>query len=294
MSKVINEHNKGKIGSFKLGYSRGLPSYLAPKLFTDKRTEEFFVTSLYAQNIFENGAPVVGVESRSDDANMGADAVVKILNQPDITAQVTRFTLTDYLNRKQTARNRVERLADTILQKVIPPVRINVIMATIDNTVLPPNDKKLENALVQCISAAISNATEKLLAGDQGFINEGINDELLKEHYLMVTIQAIPDGHHSNFYGKDPLYIDFSFDDISFSEDDIKAECANIHRKKNGGKATHLLIWADMWEVLNQPDRIAHYLHAQFKNTTFDQVVFLAFHNRRDLVREGIYGTRIK
>jgi hypothetical protein len=51
---ILNEQIAGTTGSFKLGYSRGLPSYMAPKLFDNKKTEEYFVGTLYAQILFYN------------------------------------------------------------------------------------------------------------------------------------------------------------------------------------------------------------------------------------------------
>ncbi len=62
---MINEN----IISTKIGYSRGLPSYMAPKLLTNKKTEEYFIATLYAQLLFYNRIPVIGVEVCEDDAN---------------------------------------------------------------------------------------------------------------------------------------------------------------------------------------------------------------------------------
>lgn len=291
---IINEHNKGKIGSFKLGYSRGLPSWMAPKLLNDKRQEEYYVTSLYAHLQLGLGLPVTGVLSNENDVDKGADAIIRVLNQPDITIQVTRFTLTEVLKRKNVAKVRVERIAAAVLERIKPRVRLNVQLGTINNTVTPPNNQKLEKAIVTAIADAIEQSKDKLSVTDQSFINIAVDDEFLKTYYMLITLQTIPEGCYSNFYGRDPLYIDLQFDNISFSDSDIEEECANVYRKKNGGQSQILLIWSDMFEVLYDPSRIRPLLIKQFATTSFKQVLFFAFWNRLDMYQEEGYATQLK
>lgn len=292
---MFNEYNKGRIGSFKLGgYSRGLPSWMAPKLLDNKREEEHYVAWLYARLQSKIGLKVTGVFNNDNDADKGADAIIRLANGLDITAQVTRFTLTDFLKRKSIAQNRSERIIDAVLTKVTPPVKTNVHLTTINNTVAPPNNQQLEKAIIKAIAEAIEQSREKLSVTDRNFINIAVTDEILTPYFLLITLQSIPEGHHSNFFGKYPLYLDMQFDNVTFSDAEIEEECTNIYRKKNGGQSQILLIWADTFEVLYNPSKIRPVLMKHFANTSFQQVFFFSFWNRLDMFREEIYASQIK
>jgi hypothetical protein len=145
---IITKENLGGLGSFKLGYSRGLPSYQAPKVFTNKKTEEYFVTSLFAQLLLYNNYPVIGVDVCEDDSNMDADSIIKILDKPAKEIQVTRFTLTEYLKRRKVAEKQVHNIINNILALTKVKFPINVTINTYKAEGNPFNTKQLKNLLI--------------------------------------------------------------------------------------------------------------------------------------------------
>jgi len=282
---IITTENKGAIGSFKLGYSRGLPSYKAPKLFTNKKTEEYFVTSLYAQMLIYNGIPIIGIEVCENDSDKGADTVIKILDDKFKEIQITRFTLTEYLKRRKVAERQVDNLIAKILDLAKVPVPVNVTVNLLKMNSTSFKSKKLENSLAKEIAIAI-NSNEAELSSSNKFINYAVTDEKLKLLTPLITLQRIPKDFHSNFYGRDNVFIDLDFDNISFTKKDIEDECLNIYNKKNGGKAKTLIIWGDTFEILYDPMYIIERLKYQFHETTFEEVLFLNFYNNLHLYLE--------
>src|SRR5690606_220026 len=57
----IRNEDKGGFGSFKFGYSRGMPSHMAPKLFTSKQQEEYLLTSILSHQLLFTDVCVTGV-----------------------------------------------------------------------------------------------------------------------------------------------------------------------------------------------------------------------------------------
>ncbi|MEJ7677424.1 MAG: hypothetical protein WKG06_06050 [Segetibacter sp.] len=228
---IISNDNKGRIGSFKLGYSRGLPSYKAPKLFNHTKTGEYFVTSLFAQQLIYNGVPVTGIEVCENDSNKGADTVIKILDDEPKEIQITRFTLTEYLKRRNVAEKQVDNLITKILNltKVPSPVNITVNLPEMDYTTF--KTQKIEDILADEIAIAIQR-NQAELSSSNNFVNYAIVNEKLKSLTPLVTLQGIPKDFHSNFFGRDNVFIDLDYDNIGFNKNEIEDECLNIYNKK--------------------------------------------------------------
>lgn len=276
---TISTNNKKIRGSFKLSYSRGLPSYMAPKVFTTQKTEEYFVTSLYAHHLLYNGFPSIGVEVCNDDSNKKADSIVKFENGKTIKIQVTRFTLTEYLNRRKIAENKVEKIIKEInkIEKIDIPV--NVTFHALGQKNQLPNSTKINREIAKLIVETISLKRNELETPGK-FINEEIKNEKLKKYCSVITLQRIPQEHYSNFYGRDNVFIDMDFDNISFTQKDIDEESENIFNKKNNGESQVLLIWADTFEILYDIKPFCESLEKQFMESSFEEVYFLKFYNR--------------
>ncbi len=272
----------GSLGSFKFGYSRGLPSYMAPKLLTNKKTAEYFVASLYAQFLFYDKIPIIGVEVCEDDSNKGPDAVIKILNSKSQSIQITRFTITEYLKRRKISEQKVGKLVDRILKLIAIESPVNVIIHSHKPFKIPINSQKIEATLSNFIAKSILDNKATLLSSKE-YIYCPVTDERLLSFTPMVCLQSVPKDCHSNFFGRGNIFIDFDFDNVHFSNSDIEKECLDIYIKKNGGKASILLIWADTFEILYDPKNIIEKLKAQFDHSSFEKVFFLNFYNRLDL-----------
>lgn len=279
---IFSSENKGKNGSFKIPYSYGLPSYMAPKVFTTQKTEEYLITTLFAQHLLYNQIPVIGVEVCKDDSNKKADSIVKLENDKLVEIQVTRFTLTEYLNRRKIAENKVEKIIREInkIKKIDIPV--NITFSAHKYSKLLPNSNKIYSAVARFIVETISSKKNELEKSGI-FINEVVNDKKLKEFIPFITLQRLPERSYSNFYGRDNVFIDLDFDNVTFTKSDVEKECLNIFNKKNNGNANVLLIWADSFEILYDGSPIGEILEIQFKNSSFDEVYFFKFHSRLNL-----------
>ncbi len=275
---IITRENLGCSGSFKIGYSRGEPTYMAPKLLSNKKTEEYFITSLFAQTLINNQIPVIGVEVCEDDKDKGADTVINRLNDEPITIQVTRFTLTDYIKRKKIAEAQINSIIDQVLSLFKAEFPINISINALKQEKFPLNNKIMKNALATEIADALKK-NYTILRTSNEFVNVSTNDKRIIPFSPLLTLQSIPKGFFSNFRGKENIFIDFSFDNVMFDFLDIKNECLNIFNKKNGGKAMVLLIWADTFDILYDPKQIIEQLKIQFKDTTFESVLFFNFFN---------------
>ena len=283
---IISPENSTAIRSFKLGYSRGLPPYKAPKLLTNKKTEEYFVTSLYAQFLLYNNVPVIGIEVCENDSDKGADTILKVLNSPNRKIQITRFTLTEYLKRRKVAEKQVDKLIGKILSLTKVPIPVNVNINLHNDNAIPLHKEKWQDLLANEIATILNNSQTELACSDK-FINHAVTEEKLKTFTFLITLQRVPQDFHSNFYGRDNLFIDLDFDNVGFTKEDVDNECLNIYNKKNSGKATILIIWSYTFEILYNPQSIVEQLHEQFKETTFEEVWFFDFYNHLHLHLEN-------
>jgi hypothetical protein len=233
-----------------------------------------------------NNVPVIGIEVCENDSDKGGDTILKVLNSPDRKIQITRFTLTEYLKRRKVAEKQVDKLISKILSltKVLIPVNVNINLHN-DNAI-PLHKEKWQDLLANEI-ATILNISQTELACSDKFINHAVTEEKLKAFTPLITLQRIPQDFHSNFYGRDNLFIDLDFDNVGFTKEDVDNECLNIYNKKNSGKATILIIWADTFEILYNPKSIVEQLHEQFKETTFEGVWFFDFYNHLNLHLEN-------
>lgn len=279
---IFSGENTGSKGSFKMPYSFGMPSYLAPKIFTTQKTEEYFITSLYSQHLLYRKIPVIGVDVCEDDSNKKPDSLVKLENGKIIEVQVTRFTLTDYLNRRKISENKVEKIIKEInkLEKIKFPV--NITFHTHKDTNLLPNSQKIYRAVAKTIIDTISKKTVELKEPSK-FINETVKDKKLIKYIPVITLQRLPAGSYSNFFGRDNVFIDLDFDNVLFTKSDIEKECLKIYNRKNNGQSNVLLIWADTFEVLYDAKPIGQTLENQFEKSSFDEVYFFKFFNRLDI-----------
>jgi hypothetical protein len=268
--------------SFKFGFGKTLPSHQVPKLIKNKEEEEGFITSLYCQILVRNGHNV-SAEFSPDDRDKGPDTIINY-QDGQVGVQVTRFALGEYLHRKNTAQRRAERIVDDVLKVVnisfpvnvtiIPHVRKNVPSAKYGN------DSRIADEIASHLRVVMS---ELKVAGHT--VTPKVRDKKLRTTIALISFQSVPPHNFSHFYGRDNLYINYEFDSVSFSNNDIIHEADKIFQKKNNGKADVLLVWSDEFEILYMGREVAHCLRNVFKETTFKRIMFFTFLNRAD------YGT---
>ncbi|MCD8739685.1 hypothetical protein LT679_03635 [Mucilaginibacter roseus] len=282
MTSLKFGNSNKQFGGFKFSYNRGLPTYLAPKLLTSKKQEEYFIANIYAQHMIFNDEPVSGVQVSEDDSHKGADVIMTV-GKNKVGIQITRFTLTSYLQRKDVAIKRAIKIATEVQQYGAVPIPVNVSIYTPDTMVIPTNSKKDDKALSQEIARMIKENLADLSKRTQQFFNLEVKDERVKKLTPLITLQAIPEGFNSNYGGKGNVFVNYDFDNIGFSENDIIDEAENIFQRKNGGKSEILLIWVDEAETVGQKDLFVKALRNAFGATTFKRVLLFNFYNEKHL-----------
>lgn len=285
MSFIVGPIVKGgkQYNSMKMGYSRGLPIYDAPKLLTEKKQEEYFVASLYAQLLIYNGYTVLGVEVCNDDSDGKAD--VKIKTTKEVTGvQITRFTLTNLLHRQSASKKRAFRIVNEVLKQVTVSQPINVVIHSTYKVDPPKYKEKMDTAIANEIVKGL-NANKNL---EQGVPKPHMHsNQSISKIASYFTYERIPDEMYSNFYGQSNLYINFDFDNVGFDDSDVIREARNIFKKKERGNADLLLIWAEYSEILYKHSEVAELLKTEFKDSKFDQVIFFSFYNTMHLHMEN-------
>lgn len=269
-----------KPGRFKIGITRAQPNYLAEKLFDGKKEEEWFLTALYAKFLRqEYGCKVFNWHNSVDDSNKGPDAILSC-EKGEISIQVTRFILTEYLTRRVVSKRLVNKLVDNILSKIRLKKPLNI---TID----PPNRDVIttcEPKIIEALSNEIIKVVKENYASlnQIGFFLHHVRNFSLKKYAYSFGIELIPDGLNSSFYGRDNLYINYDFDNVGYDEQDIQDAVTNMYNKKNNGKAEVLLIWIDKIEIVFDFQAIVDSLRSRFKESSFKEVLLFVFHNRID------------
>ncbi len=271
-----------KFNSFRaIAFGRNMPEYLVPRILTTSKQEEFYVSMLYANLLVYNKYSVIGVEVCEDDSNKGADVIIKT-DKGEVTVQVTRFTLSEYLHRKNVARKRTESIVSNILNHINPSIPVNITLNRVDRTTAPKTNKKFDLHLGEYVANCLKDNMDAIMQSD-GFVNCPVKDPKINKEIPLITFQKIPVGFYSNFFGRNNVYLDCDFDSIGFDPEDIIKEAENIYNKKNGGKSKVLIVWAENFEILYMHKEVIDELKKAFQITTFDEVIFFSFFNRRDL-----------
>ncbi len=249
----------------------------------DKTQAEFFISNLVAQQLIVGGNKIYKLEVNNDDSNKGSDILMAINNE-EIGIQLTRFTLHNLIQRRETSRRREYELVELILKqvKIDFELNIHIIPNTISKTETPINKKNLKESLANEISLLINNNVEQLRK-DKNWLTFDLQNENSKKIAQGVALEPLKFGWHSNFHGKNNIYIDFGFDNISLELDDLQKEVDNIFERKNGGKAEILIIWVEMYEVLYKTMELKNMLIKKFRNSSFRRVVLFTYLDRKDL-----------
>ena len=273
------------IGMFKLPYSL-TPPYHTYKDFiqNDKRFEEiivggFLITYL---NVFEKKW-ANRLSLSKDDSNKGPDLIASI-NSEFKGIQVTRFVLNDYMARFNKAKNACELISKEIQKNITPLFKVNsqLWVSHKDNDFVPNMDKREFRKIASIIADKLKENIETLKNKD-GFLNFDIDDLKLRKKIGGFNFQKIPEDSYSSYFGKGKVFIDLGFDNIFFKDSDIISEIEKIYESKNGGKAQILLLWSDRKELMGQDNLIIERLKKKFVKTTFEDVYFMTFLNKKNI-----------
>lgn len=261
---------------------------------TEKTQAEFFISNLFAQYLILNKNPIKKIEINPDDSDKGSDVFMDINNEI-VGIQLTRFTLHDLVQRQNIARKRCYEIIDLILKKVNVDFKINIHLtpANIENNSAPLNKQNLNNSLANEISDLLNLHLPKLNK-ERKWITCNLNDDNSKKIASTVAFEPIKFDMYSLFHGKNNLYLNYYFDDILFSLNDLETTASQILNKKNNGKADILIIWTEISEILYKTKELSEILVDKFSKSSFDYVFAFFYLDRVDLFNESYRFVKIK
>lgn len=277
---------------FKLPYSRSLPYHRLPKWFNEADTKEVEallaeIYALYLERELKKKA--TDIKLSEDDSHKKPDVYITI-NDNIKGIQITQFMLNNYLSRFNQSRKLCERMSKNISNIVKPEIKINiqVFSPSKRKDIVPQSSKKTFSKLANLIASKISENTDFLKSNNK-YLNFHISDKKLTDIAVGFNLYPVPNDCHSNYYGSNGIYIDYRFDDIYISKNDILNEVDKVYNSKNNGKAEILLIWADQKQLMDKYYEIRDALKEKFQsNTTFETVCFMSFYNLLDIKQREI------
>ncbi len=286
-----------KFGNLKFPYHRGIPSYQIPKLIDgSKKRKEFIIAHLLANRLlFHENRDVQKIEINPDDSNKKPDILINVDNK-EIGIQITQISFTEYVKRKKLAIKKSFEIVDELL-KILPslPFKLNIYLhpPNLDDNWIPSNKKIINNKLIielaDIISSNINNISQPR---EKKIIN--VTDLVLKKNVGTITLEHVPDEFNSEFPGKNNIFVNYEFDYVRFSTKDIRDEVQKLYERKNEGKSSILLIWADNFEIRNKGELIAEEIKKVFSKSTFEEIYFIFFDNRKDIFFETLKIGKLK
>jgi hypothetical protein len=278
------------IGKLKLPYSLNEPFYKRPKWIdeNDKRKLEENATNLlvlFLRNI-EKRKVLYSSPNPADD-HKNPDTYIHLDGKLE-GVQIVRFPLNDYLTNFNQTKKLCEDISGYITNKYKPPTKINIQIYPPWKSEKPPKfSNKMRKKLAKELARALEKNIETLMEKKE-YLNFEFDRNTFGKVADSFNLYPIPFDYHSNFFGDNNVYIDYEFDSIQISEEDIISACDKIYSDKDGGNSEILLIWADKNYLMGTENLIANKLKKRFQKTTFDSIYFLAFHNLLD-IQERFY-----
>ncbi|PKD17672.1 hypothetical protein APR41_05540 [Salegentibacter salinarum] len=289
--RLNKDHKKSHIiGKLKVPYSLNEPFFRRKKWVDEhdtKKLEEyatgFFV--MFLRNIERR--KVLYSSPNPDDDHKNPDTYVHLDGKLD-GIQIVQLTLNNHLTNFNQTKRLCEDISRFITNEYKPPIKINIQIYPPWETERPPKfSTKMRKKVAKEIAATMEKNIQ-ILKEKKEYLNFELDRKIFGKVADSFNLYPIPSSYHSTFFGDNNVYIDYEFDAIQISEEDIISACNKIYSDKNGGNSEILLIWGDKNHFMGTESLIIDNLKQRFQTTTFKSVYFLAFHNLLD-VQERIY-----
>jgi len=242
------------------------------------------------------GNEVTKIELNENDENKGADTIIKI-NGIEKGIQITQLVFNEVLKRQDVAKKRSLQISQLITEDLEIDFKLNIIIYPPNHNTnkkdIPKNKEKLNNSLAREIRKIIKVNLNKLKNSTESIV-VGIEKESLEKIVTLISLNPIPKGLYSVFPGQKNVYVDYQFDNHLFDHKDVIEAVDLIYQRKNKGKAEFLLIWADRSGMLHMEEKIFEFIQKKFTNSSFEEVFFLTFYDRKDMFQKSIKIRRVK
>lgn len=290
-----NHSKKHIIGGFKLPYSSNGPSYKRPKWVDENDTQkvENLTGRLFVNYLRQKEKrKVLYFSPNENDENKNPDIFIHIDGKVQ-SAQITQIVLNEYLRKFNQTKKLCEKISNLIVDVYKPPIKINV-------QIYPPweaeeplkTSGKIHKQAAKIIADSISQNIEKLKLENK-FLNFDFDKRVFGNFADSFNLLPIPNAHQSNYFGDNNVYIDYEFDDIKISQEDIVGSVNKVFNDKEGGNSDILLIWGDQNHLMNTEPLIFEKLKEKFKETSFKSVYFLCFQNIAELENRKIFCSKV-
>ena len=103
-----------------------------------------------------------------------------------------------------------------------------------------------------------------------------------------MVLNPIPKDAFSRFYGYNNIFVNYDINDVAFDPSDVDRAIDDLYRKKNGGKAEILLIWANVFEFATHTMGIVESIRKKFAETTFKEVFLMTFEDNVKLFQDSL------
>ncbi len=285
-----NHSKKHIIGGFKLPYALNEPSHKRKKWVDENNTKEVenLTGGLFINFLRQvENRKVLYFSLNENDENKNPDIFIH-LDGKIKSAQITQLVLNDYLRKYNQTKKLCEKISSLIVRNYKPEIKINVQIYPPWETEEPiKSSGKTHKLASKIIADSISNNIETLKKENK-FLNFEFDRNVFQNFADGFNLSPVPNSYHSSYFGDNNVYIDYEFDDIKISEEDLKSSADKIYNDKNGGNSDILLIWGDQNHFMNTESLIIQKLKERFLESSFESVYFLAFHNVAELENRRI------
>lgn len=290
-----NHSKKIIIGGFKLPYSLNGPSHKKSKWVdeNDNKKVENLTGRLFVDYLRHvEKRDVLYFSQNENDSNKNPDIFIHLDGKVQ-SAQITQIVLNDYLKKFNQTKKLCEKISNLIVDIYKPPIKINVQIYPPWQTENPiKSSGKVHKQAAKIIANSISQNIEELKSVNK-FLNFDFDKTIFGNFADCFNLLPVPDVHQSNYFGDNNVYIDYEFDDIKISQEDIKNSVNKVFSDKEGGNSDILLIWGDQNHFMGTEFLIFEMLKKKFNKTSFKSVYFLFFKNTADIESRKIYCSNV-
>lgn len=292
-----NKHHKKKhiIGGFKLPYSRNEPSYKREKWVDENDTKkvENLTGGLFVNYLRQvENRKVLYFTHNEKDENKNPDIFIHVDGKIQ-SAQITQIVLNDYLQKFNQTKRLCEKISNLIVDIYKPPIKVNIQIYPPWEVEEPPKSTGgIHKKAAKIIAKSISENIETLLSKNE-YLNFNLDKNIFGNFADSYNLYPVPNTHHSCYFGDNNVYIDYEFDDIKISKEDIYNSTSKVFEDKNEGNSDILLIWGDQNQLMNTEHLIIKNLQDKFKSTRFKSVYLLLFHNILEVERREIFCSKL-
>lgn len=290
---IVDHTNSRGEGTFKFQYSRRMPVKEDPFIPKEKHLSEEMVAYFFSQTLLGNYYRNIGPVKRvKDDSNKNADMLMLEGNEWK-GIQITQLQFTNYIGRKAISEKINTSIAAAISKLVSPPgkVIVNIFPVATKGEIPLSTVSKGKEALLDRLAKFAADTLKKNyaeLTNPNKPIWVNVEDDKLKPHFRMICLNPVPPDGYPRFPGVDNVFVNYDQDDVAYNDDDLISSVTEVYKKKEGGQAEILLIWADEFDLGMVERKVAEQLQHQFLQSSFAEVYLMTFVNHITMILSTI------